>query len=181
MSKHRLRRPSPALVISIIALVMAMGGVGYAAGGSDTKADKKIAKNYFNNHIGAASVSHASTADSATTASTASTASSANSLNGVVIVKSPDQTNFAGSQDSFTEPCPAGMNVIGGGSHSSSGNTLVNINTSLPARTGGSTEPNGWRIDENNGSGSDTTFNVYAVCVHATVTSNYTGASSLRK
>jgi hypothetical protein len=149
--------------------------VGYAAGGSDKKSDKKVANNaaksYFNSNIAAASVSHANSA------STATTAGSANSLNGVVIVKSGDQPNPAGTQNTFTQPCPAGTNVIGGGAHSNSGNTAVNIKTALPARTPStSAQPNGWRIDMNNASGGATTFQVYAICAPVNMTSNYAGA-----
>jgi hypothetical protein len=68
MRESRLRRPSPALILSSVALFMALGGGAYAAS-SDNKTDKKIAnsaaKTYFNNHIGGASVSHANTANTA--------------------------------------------------------------------------------------------------------------------
>jgi hypothetical protein len=82
MSKSRLRRPSPALIIASIALFMALGGGAYAATSSDSKQDKKIAsaaaKNYFKKHIGSASVSHANTANSSNTANSANSANTAN-------------------------------------------------------------------------------------------------------
>ncbi len=68
MRKALLRRPSAGLVVSIIALVMAMSGVSYAAS-KDNKKDKKIAnaaaKAYFNSHIGSASVANATAATNA--------------------------------------------------------------------------------------------------------------------
>jgi hypothetical protein len=74
MSRLHLRRPSTGLVLAAIALFVALGGGAYAAT-SDTKTDKKIAKkaakNYFNGHIGGASVSHANTAASANSATNA--------------------------------------------------------------------------------------------------------------
>src|SRR5438045_4049464 len=73
MRKGVFRRSAPALVVSAIALVMSMSGVATAL--SDKKSDKKIAKaaakNYFNNHIGSASVAHANTANSAGSATNA--------------------------------------------------------------------------------------------------------------
>jgi hypothetical protein len=72
------KRPSGAMVVATVALVMAMGGGAYAAAGSDTKTDKKIANtaatNYFSNHIGTATVAQANNALHANAASTASNA-----------------------------------------------------------------------------------------------------------
>ena len=84
MRKSLLRRPSAALVLSSVALFMALGGGAYAAASSDSKQDKKIAnsaaKVYFNHHIAGASVSHANfakTAGSATNATNATNATTA--------------------------------------------------------------------------------------------------------
>jgi hypothetical protein len=64
MGKKRVPVPSPAVVISIIALFAAVGG-GYAVakGHSDKKADKKLIKKL----APGLSVSHAKTADNAST------------------------------------------------------------------------------------------------------------------
>jgi hypothetical protein len=67
------------MVVATIALVMAMSGAGYAAT-TDTQSDRTIAKNYFNNHIGSASVAHANTAS---TAGTSNNANNASALGGV--------------------------------------------------------------------------------------------------
>jgi hypothetical protein len=98
---HR-RRPSPALAISLVALFAALGGGAWAAT-SDSKSDKKIAKNaaksYFNGHIGGASVSHASTAGTATSATNATHATNADQLGGVAAA-------------SFV--CPSGTTALAG-------------------------------------------------------------------
>ena len=67
---HRLMRegkPSPALIISVIALVFAVGG-GYAVAkkGGDKKSDKKIANKVVTKRAKGLSVMHAKSADSAT-------------------------------------------------------------------------------------------------------------------
>jgi hypothetical protein len=84
MRRSLLKRPSPGLVLAVVALFVALGGGAYAAT-SDTKSDKKIAnkaaKSYFNGHISGASVSHASTANSATSATNATNATNATSAN----------------------------------------------------------------------------------------------------
>jgi hypothetical protein len=92
MRRSLLKRPSPGLVLAVVALFVALGGGAYAATSSDNKTDKKIAKSaaksYFNANIGGASVSHANTANSATSATNAtnatnaSTAANANALGG---------------------------------------------------------------------------------------------------
>ena len=83
MSRHK--RPSPALVISILALVAAMVVPAYAA---LNKKDKKTVRNIANTEItkrapglAVASANNANTANSANTAASASTA--ANGIDGV--------------------------------------------------------------------------------------------------
>jgi hypothetical protein len=64
--------------------------------------------------------------------------------------------NPNGSQNSFTQVCPTGKKILGGGGYLSSGG-YANINSSYPSG-------NGWHIDANNASGSDETFDVFAIC-----------------
>jgi hypothetical protein len=79
------RVPSPALVIAVIALVVAVGGGTFAIASSDSKQDKKIAKKVVRKAPPILSVLHAKTADQAATAATATradTARNADSLGG---------------------------------------------------------------------------------------------------
>ena len=113
MFKHRLRAPSPAFVISLIALFLALGGTSYAATKvtltkhKDAKADTtlvkrlapslsvkhaKTANNATNatNATNAVNATHATSADSATNATdatTAQTAKVANAIGAVTYVK----------------------------------------------------------------------------------------------
>jgi hypothetical protein len=86
MRRSLLKRPSPGLIVGLVALFVALGGGAYAAT-SDNKTDKKIAKKaakaYFNANIGGASVSHATTANSATSATNATNATNAGNANTV--------------------------------------------------------------------------------------------------
>jgi hypothetical protein len=70
--------PSPALVLSVIALIAALGGGAFALASSDNAKDKKIAKKVTNKLITkrakTLSVRHAATADNATRASSADNA-----------------------------------------------------------------------------------------------------------
>jgi hypothetical protein len=67
----RIRQlPSPALVISAIALIVAIGGGSYAIGASDNAKDKKIATKVVKKLAPTLSVKHAVNADSATNAAT---------------------------------------------------------------------------------------------------------------
>jgi hypothetical protein len=65
-------RPSPAFIISVIALIFALGGGLAFAKLSDGKKDKKVANKVVTKRAPSLSVLHAKTADSATTATTAS-------------------------------------------------------------------------------------------------------------
>ena len=76
MFKRRFRLPSPALVISMVALSLVLGGTAVAASTakhSDKKADTKLIKQL----APTLSVKHATTADSATNATNATNATSA--------------------------------------------------------------------------------------------------------
>jgi len=82
-------------------------------------------------------------------------------------VRSASFTNFANSEvvgDSVQ--CPTGTRVIGGGSSNPSQSLLVNMNTTVPSG-------NGWRVDQNNGTSSDTTMTIYAVCSKYGATQHY--------
>ncbi|HZT83836.1 MAG TPA: hypothetical protein VE984_00245 [Gaiellaceae bacterium] len=103
MLKGRFRGPSPALVISLIALFLALGGTSVAATKvilakhADKKADTKLVKKLApslsvkhaktaNSATTAASATHATTADSATNATNATnatTAANATALGGI--------------------------------------------------------------------------------------------------
>jgi hypothetical protein len=77
----RIRRmPSPALAISVIALIVAVGGGAFAVASSNSSVKKlatKIANKQITQRAAGLSVLHAGTADSATTATTADTATTA--------------------------------------------------------------------------------------------------------
>jgi hypothetical protein len=135
-------RVTPALVISIIALVLAAGGTSYAGApvafvaktlglnGKQKSQAKSIAEKEIKAKASkltvlsaksatsaatAATAATAGTATSATTATTATTANAANALNGVVIVKGPNIPNPAATQSKQEVTCPAGLHAIGGG------------------------------------------------------------------
>jgi cytoskeletal protein RodZ len=84
MFKHRLRAPSPAFVISLIALFLALGGTSYAATKvaltkhKDAKADTTLVKRL----APSLSVKHATTADNATNALNATNAVNATHATG---------------------------------------------------------------------------------------------------
>jgi len=88
---HKVRRlPSPAIVISAIALIVAVGGGSFAIASLNSGKVKRIAKKAANKQITkrapGLSVSHANsanTANSATNATNAGTASNANALGGL--------------------------------------------------------------------------------------------------
>ena len=92
MFKHRLRAPSPAFVISLIALFLALGGTSYAATTTkvaltkhkDAKADTTLVKRL----APSLSVKHAKTADNATNALNA-----ANAVNATHATSADSATN----------------------------------------------------------------------------------------
>src|SRR3954447_15911452 len=112
MSQGGGRLPSPALVISIIALVGVAGGGAFALASADTRQDKRIARKVVRKLAPrlsvkraktAANADHATTADSATNANHASSADSATLANqafstfhdGAILM--PDSLDAAGN------------------------------------------------------------------------------------
>ena len=144
MFKHRLRAPSPAFVISLIALFLALGGTSYAATKvaltkhKDAKADTTLVKRLApslsvkhaktaENATNAVNATHATNANSATTATnatTAQTANVANAIRAVTYVKGTVRDAPANGGSGYAEStesdafCPAGTVVIGTASHS---------------------------------------------------------------
>ena len=174
--KRRLRAPSPALVISLIALFVALGGTSYAAIHlpKNSVAAKQLKKNSVtgtkikNRAVTKAKINTSGlTVPNATNAANAAVAAS---LSGAKYVVSASVSNPATSQNTGTGTvtCPAGTFVVGGGAFGSSGGQQQAINTSIPIESGGSPAPNAWRVDMNNASASAFTFNVYAICVPLT-------------
>jgi hypothetical protein len=86
LSRSR-RLPSPALVISIFALVVAVGGGTFAFAALNNKKVRKISTSTANKLItkraGGLSVNHAKSADTATTATNATNATNANTVGGL--------------------------------------------------------------------------------------------------
>jgi hypothetical protein len=195
--KRRLRAPSPALVVALIALFVALGGTSYAAiklpknsvGPKQLKNNAVTGSKIKNGAVTAAKINtsgltvpnatHATSADSATnatnathatsatTATSATSATTAASLAGAHYVSSSAFTNGANSQNTGTVVCPAGTFVVGGGAFGSSGGEQQAINTSIPIASS-SPVPNAWRVDMNNASSNAATFSVYAICVPLT-------------
>src|ERR1700733_10564585 len=163
MSKSLLRRPSAALVLSSVALFLALGGGAYAAASSDTKQDKKIAnsaaKAYFNHHIAGASVSRANFAKTAPTAPPASSAPIAK----VTYVTNPVSVSPSGVAVLVTANCPAGTTVIGGGGQVSD-ETSTFVNDTFP---NGKT---GWSVDYVNDGAAAVNSTTTAICAPAAAT-----------
>jgi hypothetical protein len=104
----RLRRlPSPALVISAIALVFAVGGGTFAiaassGSGQTKKIAKKVANQQINLRASSLSVSHAKTADSATNAGHAANADHAGNADHATNADHAGDADHAASADHAT-------------------------------------------------------------------------------
>ena len=140
MFKRRFRLPSPALVVSMVALSIVLGGTAFAA--SVTKApkhiDAKADKALIRKMAPSLGVKHAKTADSATNAvtatnaTTAQTANVASAIGAVTYVKGSlaDAPANGGSglqeSDASVARCPSGTVVIGTATHSNALGVEVN-------------------------------------------------------
>jgi hypothetical protein len=169
-----LQRPSPALVISLIALFVALGGTGYAA----IKLPKNSVgtKQLKKNAVTSAKVKNGSLRSSdfkrGQIPAGPQGPQGAQGVPGpvdVTFVRSKDVVAVHGTQQFVEADCPAGT-VPSGGGVSNSGATDVSVNGSFPNHAAGtSTEvPNAWGALVNNNDPNDQIVVAYAICVSAT-------------
>jgi hypothetical protein len=122
MTKFRTARPSPAMIVAILALSMSLVGTAVAAGvfsKQEKKVIKKLANKQITKRAPGLSVEKAKTANTATNANQANTAANAGALSGNTVVGEGDLdgpglvTNS--SCTSVSEPVPgaqAGDHVV---------------------------------------------------------------------
>jgi hypothetical protein len=164
-------RPSPALVISLVALFLSLGGVGYAAvtiTGKNVKNSSLTGKDVKNSSLTGKDVKNDSLTGSdvresglgkVPSAAAADAAGSAN-IAAVQIVTAAGTAPASGAPATATATCPAGLKVVGGGAQVGDPvNAFVNdlwpsSATAFSARVISS-------------GGTDQAFTVYANCASA--------------
>jgi hypothetical protein len=183
MAAMTRRLPSPSLAVSIAALVVAMGGTGYAAtqlSGSNIQAGTITGKQIKKHSLPAGKLSPKAIAQlhgaqgpagpagpggpaGQTGADGARGPAGPAGVSGRTVVKSGVYYAAGGKQTTGIVFCPAGLKVLGGGVSVSSFSTAVNVNSSYPA-TGGAQD--GWHADVNNETVGDVSFTVWAICAN---------------
>jgi hypothetical protein len=185
MSRLRLRKPSPAMAVALVALMISLGGTSYAAFGP-FRGDSLIVKHSLSgNRLEDHSVdgtqlrvrffpkvptaTWADVAGTANVASSANSATTAGSLSGVSIVVGQDTTAPAnGSKTGEVVDCPPGTVAIAGGVRTRGNDIYVN-NIRIAANIFGT--PNSEvRASVTNMGTSDDSYHVQAVCIHGQVT-----------
>jgi hypothetical protein len=191
-----LRRPSPAFILAIVALFVALGGSSYAAAtmsGSKLKRESvpssKIVPNSLTgkqikeSRLG--TVPRASLADAAGSAETAKVADSAKALQGfdaskylagsVRVVSNQSAPQPTGSSTSISVSCNGNEKGIGGGAAwvvpaDGSPSTLFNLlSASMPVPGNDGTDTmTGWQAAGYNASALPRVLKAYAICVPKT-------------
>ena len=133
------RRPSPAMVVALIALFVSLTGNGLALSGKFTVDGNDLQRGAVHGYAMHDNSVHAS------------------ALGRVVIIKAsialPDNTS-----QSVTADCPAGSQMLGGGGRT--GLTGVPLTGSWPV------DDHRWQIDgTNDNSGANGTLEAYALCL----------------
>jgi hypothetical protein len=144
--KGRFLRPSPALVVAIIALFVALGGTAGAVV-SQVVPRARVADNA--KKLGGKTLAQV-VAQAATAPGPASTAA------GVFAIKTSTTTLAVDAQGDFTVTCDSGQKVVAGGFASDGG--VFNLDTS-PA------SDSAWRIYLVNGGTTPANVTLYATCV----------------
>jgi hypothetical protein len=176
------RSPSPALAISIVALVLAASGTAVAAsklvsGNSLIKVNslsgnriksgsvtgKQIALSSLGTVPSAAKATTAVTAGTATTATSATTAGSAPISNVTYVTTQPANLEVGGYIATVTASCPSGTTVVGGGAQVAD-EANAQVTDSYPS---GKT---GWTADMYTLGSTATTGTVTAICAPAAAT-----------
>jgi hypothetical protein len=170
--------PTPSLAVSITALVVAMGGTGYAAtklSGTNIKAGTITGRQIKSHSLSTLKLSDNAVAQLRGAAGPTGPAGPAGpsgpagergpagpagpaGVSGITEVQTQAIDLQPGTQNEAAVQCPAGSVVTGGGVSLASSSTQVNVNSSYPISAGA------WRADVNNASNGVTTFTVYAIC-----------------
>ncbi|MDX6642743.1 MAG: hypothetical protein QOD76_705 [Solirubrobacteraceae bacterium] len=189
MKKLELRRRNPALIVSMVALVMSLGGTGYAAmslpknsvGANQLRSAAVNSKKVKDGSLHLADFAGGDRpllkGDSGTRgpAGTAGTngVDGANGANGAtnVVARTGDGPDFSAPGESFhTVSCDAGERAVGGGGYVAGVTDPGDyIQDSVPTTNGSFAfdggVPNGWSVQAHAG-GTDTNraVSVYALC-----------------
>jgi hypothetical protein len=174
------RRPSAAMLVAIVALIVAASGTAVAAtqlvsGDSLIKKNSLSGNRLRNGSVSGAKIklgslgtvpkaAHASSADTATNATNATNATTAGSASIAKLTYVTTTVAVAGTSTTpalVTASCPAGTDVTGGGASLSNENSFVN--DSYP------TNRTGWAADVFS-NGSDVNATVTAICEPAAST-----------
>lgn len=151
-------RISPAIAVSIVALVVA--STGSAAAG--TLVTTKMLKN---NSVTTQKVKNGTLGLADLAPSLRTAVQSPRVINNTAVVNTrvitgPDVYAPAGEVTSAIVACPAGTHPTGGGFFSS----IAQTGLSMPAGTSVDPQGTGWAVAVDNTSGTDVTINAYAIC-----------------
>jgi len=163
----RIRRlPSPALVISVIALIVAVGGGSVAIALTDNQKDKKIANAQITKRAPGLSVKHAN---------------SAKSLDQLKFVRTnPAVTVNAGDDGSAIANCPSGFKATGGGGTYPVENGVQVIDSVPINGTAGQAGFTGWEFSIRNLGSFARNLRAYVICAKAgSASGNYSPGSSV--
>jgi hypothetical protein len=161
----RISRPSPALIVAVVALVAALAGTAIAGPGATTskitKAKvKKIANKQINKRL---PIDTAELADGAvTTPKIANDAVTAPKL-GAINTREVTVGVAAGTYGEATAECQAGEKLLSGGARWDNG-ALDEFTPILESHKAGG---NGWYVRVQNGFGSNRNLTVEAYCLGA--------------
>ena len=168
------RLPSPSLAVSITALVVAMGGTGYAAtqlSGSNIKAGTITGKQVKKHSLPAGKLSATAIAPLRGAQGPAGPAGPAGAAGadgapgpagilGIRTVASGDLALPSISQQHGSVKCPAGWIVVGGGVKTSVASPSVAVSNDYPEGM------DTWSADVTNNSYTAMTFQLRAICVY---------------
>jgi hypothetical protein len=189
-SMKKFRRPSPALMISLVALFVALGGVSYAAAtigsaqiknnsvrGKDVRNGTLLSKDHKKNSLGGAAIKESAlgTVPSASVAANAAAGSIGASEVGQTIVRTTVTQIADDGVTGATVACAAGERALsGGGRFVGLGGDDLSVFSSGPATTAPGEPTTGggfdaWRSVGSNANGGDhagnAAFTSYVVCL----------------
>jgi hypothetical protein len=164
-------RPSPAIVVAVVALIAAVAGTAVAGPGAETSVSKKKTKQIAKKQVNKLAPGIAN--DEITDRAPGLTVGTANQLANVTYVKGPETTVPADANTYLLAGaiCPAGTNVVGGGH---TGSFLFRVAESYATAADG-IDPGrqGWtvRVQNTFGGGGAADGRAFAICVGAAATS----------
>jgi hypothetical protein len=168
-----MKKPSPALIISCLALFVAMGGTGYAATQLGSRSVQLSQRHHTKAKRGKRGPRgprgpQGLQGPQGAPGTPGTPGTPGQDAFGTLVYKTGQAIGIPNGEQGFVfAECPSGMHVVGGGIYSEAEPTGEDINSSFPGNSEGEPATIGWAGWVDNTTGEEQGAKAYAICANA--------------